>query len=1175
MALILSAVDENLAEDGTEKTPAAYFVSFLSLLEQCVSETEITDKTLANSVVYLLNLVAPYVSEGLLRSKFSVILSRLALVLSNSESDAPLLKSSIGVLEIALIAQDLSSWSLPTTQMSAKRAMIGLLTLGLDPRPKVRKRAQDAISQVLKNPPPGPKFEHPAAELCSDVALQSLQSNSSKKRASNSGTTENSNVKVIHNLQLIKAISNANGWSSDKAEELCEHLLNISRTADQYLVVAVFEVFEAVFHSITDEVDAPKLIKILDAIFDLTPSTKDQHLAPAWLAVVAQAMSSYATVQPMKAFNRLPKIFEILSGFLENGIAENIHISAAECLVALVHTAIPDEALKMEKNKSGLTPTESSELVLKKVGELAFELTGITRREAWAQIVPVLAACFDRLRWRSDPHLINIVKVTGALRPNDGYSGDLEGCDKIIGSAIRALGPEKVLELLPMTLVSNDDKPATRAWLLPLLRDNIQHARLGHFRSYFVPLTEKINIKIEGLEDIIASDPNSKVAPVQVKIYQAIYDQIWSLLPKYLDLPNDLQSSFDQSFAEFLSNSLYQYVELRPLICQALKLVVDSNVAYADGAVEDDVLLIQRFPVSKASKNVSYLRDNFASKMLSVLFNVFSQTPSESRGYILETIIVYLEIASPEDLDSTFNKVSSVLHEGLSSSNFTLANTMLDLVVAMAQFLPTKSHNTLLTIFNTVAPLQDQAQLQKKAFRIIHKLALTEDGKATIGKYMDNLEKLFIDLTDKVTAPSRGPRLQAMFPIVDELPDSDLHFIPAILSETVLATKDVNEKTRTAAFDLLIHLALRMQRGGVVDMSKVYGEEAQSINASLEEFFTMVAAGLVGTTPHMISATITALSRILFEFRNDISEQLLQELSSTVEMFLTSKNREIVKSTLGFVKITVVSLPKEIVEPNLKELVEHLLVWSHEHASHLKMKVKHIIERLVRQFGYDRIAGIFPEEDMKLLINIRKTRDRAKRKGKEDGDDKEQNSKESRKFANEFDQAVYGSDSDDSDSEPEEEEKPQRGRKQKQRGDRFIVENDEPLDLLDSSALAKISSSKPGSKKHQSDPKLKNKYSQDMDGKIVVKDDKADELDEAALSGKNAIAEYITAVKNGPVRGQRNRLKYKRARKFQDASDDEGDYEDDFRPSKKPSTPSSGKGQGAPRKKMRPMKKKL
>jgi ribosomal RNA-processing protein 12 len=45
---------------------------------------------------------------------------------------------------------------------------------------------------------------------------------------------------------------------------------------------------------------------------------------------------------------------------------------------------------------------------------------------------------------------------------------------------------------------------------------------------------------------------------------------------------------------------------------------------------------------------------------------------------------------------------------------------------------------------------------------------------------------------------------------------------------------------------------------------------SQPVKASIEEYITMVAAGLVGATPHMISATITALSRLTFEFKSTL-----------------------------------------------------------------------------------------------------------------------------------------------------------------------------------------------------------------------------------------------------------------------------------------------------------------
>lgn len=43
--------------------------------------------------------------------------------------------------------------------------------------------------------------------------------------------------------------------------------------------------------------------------------------------------------------------------------------------------------------------------------------------------------------------------------------------------------------------------------------------------------------------------------------------------------------------------------------------------------------------------------------------------------------------------------------------------------------------------------------------------------------------------------------------------------------------------------------------------------DCDSAPASLEEYVTMIAGGLAGATPHMISATVTALSRIVFEFK--------------------------------------------------------------------------------------------------------------------------------------------------------------------------------------------------------------------------------------------------------------------------------------------------------------------
>jgi ribosomal RNA-processing protein 12 len=40
----------------------------------------------------------------------------------------------------------------------------------------------------------------------------------------------------------------------------------------------------------------------------------------------------------------------------------------------------------------------------------------------------------------------------------------------------------------------------------------------------------------------------------------------------------------------------------------------------------------------------------------------------------------------------------------------------------------------------------------------------------------------------------------------------------------------------------------------------------------MEEYITMIAAGLAGATPHMISATVTAVSRLVFEFKGTMNK---------------------------------------------------------------------------------------------------------------------------------------------------------------------------------------------------------------------------------------------------------------------------------------------------------------
>lgn len=1174
LAVILTAVEDDLKAQNNLNSVTAYFVSFLALLNQCFDANgEIIDRSLVTSAAYFLDLIFPFVPKSLLRSKFTEILVKLAPALTNEEADAPLIKSCIGALEVLLIAQDAKAWK-SKLNVSPWRAINALLDLSLDPRPKIRKRAQEAIKNILLNPPASPTLGHVASDPCSEFALKAVieilnEENLKKRNKKNSSTTNKEvNSKLIHSLKLIETISSSNSWSSSKIEPLCDILLEISKTNDQYLVTAAFSVFQNLFDSLADPIYTSKFLNVLNILFDLKPSINDSHLVGSWVAVIAKAIETYSKIDSFACFQKLPEIFKDLSSYLLSNNNEAVYVSAANCIISIVDTSIQDQLLLLPSSSMPIDKYESVEEIISQIGELITELLSVKYSHCAKEVMQILTNLINKLRFRSNPELIKPFEIVGQWRTSEEAASTLdlkEEEDAVICAAIVNLGADVVLRTLPMNLIKPTNANPGRAWLLPLLRDNVRNSSLKFYINEILPMIDVFTEKITTLE------PNS----MHVKVFETVIDQIWSLLPHFCDLPNDLISGFDTKFAEKLSKLLYENVELRNTICHALKLLIDSNLVYSEGVLSDDILLTQQFSVEESKKNIEYLSNNICENMLAVLFNVFSQSNPDKRGYILETIDSWLRIAPESILEDNFNNVCTMLKEALeddeksnrfqtgnavgNSKNPRLSITMMDLIVALAKYVPESSYNVLFTIFGMTNTIPDSL-IQKRSYRIITKLSEIPRGQESILLFINDIEKVMVgESSEKINASAKAARLLALSKILLILPSDHLYFIPNITSEIILATKDMNEKTRELAYSMLTDMGRLMLKGGAIDTNKVSGLTnadgqlaANFVPATISEYFTIVSAGLAGDSPHMISATITAISCLVYEFLNDMPSELVTEIASTVDLFLTSNNREIVKSTIGFVKVEVLSLPNEIIEPKLKELLEYLMRWSHEHKGHFKLRVKHIVERMVRRFGYETIEKYIPAEDMKLLVHIKKIRQRNKKK--QEKEETALNEKaSSSKFVSAYDKVLYDSDGDESEDEDmEQESDDERPSDRRAKSKQYIIEaKDSPLDLLDKSAIAHISSTRPRSATSIANKKKRvgNLFGSSADGKLVfdeagnISSKSGGKNDDETLLEKNSLAAYVDAVKQGPVKGQRNRLKFKRGKNNQEKEEwsDEND----------------------------------
>ena len=1151
-AVVLTAIEDTLRAEKSEPTATAYFAALLSLLGRYISnDNGIANAEGAYAVVHLLDIVTNHVPAPLLRSKFPQILGNLAPALTHPEAEAPLLRASIGCLESLLVAQDSQSWALPQSSSSPRGAVGGLLALAVDHRPKVRKRAQDALSNVLKHPPPSPSLDHPAAEMCAEIALRSLQAAaeeaSKKRKRHKSKDQQDHDPNLMHTLQLVNTIASVeNGWPGKKIDALCEVLLGISRSSNDFLTMAAFEVFEVLFAGLVDEVSSAKLPRLIEAITELQPSQNDSQLLPPWIAVLSRGYDVSAQIEPEGTFQKLPELFGKISTFFVSS-SHNIRISASECLISLLHTCIPDSVI--------LEPSIMDDKVFESIARTLEDLLSVKYQTAWMEVFNVLTAALEVLKWRSYPLLGGVAKSIGDMRSNDSFTGKKEA-DAVLSAAIRAMGPDNVLTILPLNLV----KPVQgRAWLLPLMRDSVSNTRLAHFRSEMVPLSETMFQRV--------LNHGSAEKTMDIKIFETVVTQIWACLPGYCELPLDLRETFDQSFAEQLSNLLYQQPRLRTDICKALQNLVDTNNAISELESETSIIQQGRITRDGAKQYLEHL-GSFAGNLLAVLFNVYSQTLPHDRGNLLQCINAYLSITPEQELMETFQRVASMLESSLAEQSDSTnqkrqpssdqaknkmpptSHTLMDLVITISIYLPRQSFAGLFNMAANIVNKQDDPQLQKKAYKLIPRLSETETGRQALQERNEELQQLLLAAAEKASGPARRDRLDSIARIVPFLPTSDLYFIPAILPEVVIGVKEVNEKARTAAFDLLVLMGEKMLEGGTVVNSKVphMSPDAPSAQASLEEYFTMVSAGLAGSSPHMVSASITALTRLLYEFRSKLKEETVTDLVQTMDLFLTSNNREIVRSVLGFVKVCVISLPTELMLPRLQTLIPNLITWSHEHKAHFKAKVKHIFERMIRRFGIEVVERYTPQEDQKLITNIRKTRDRRKKKKEGPAEDGEAAAPERRrgKFESEYDDAIYGSESDEnSGSDISDDDVLGRavakGQKAKQNGRQYIVEDDdEPLDLLDRKVLAHVSSTKPARTRTMPEG-AKKKAKTDIDGKLVFNEGSDDEAmdfdDQGMVDGQEpgdgtlegGINAYVNAIKGKDTAksGQRGKLKFK------------------------------------------------
>mmetsp|Transcript_40077 Transcript_40077/g.45606 ORF Transcript_40077/g.45606 Transcript_40077/m.45606 type:complete len:1234 (-) Transcript_40077:9-3710(-) len=553
---------------------------------------------------------------------------------------------------------------------------------------------------------------------------------------------------------------------------------------------------------------------------------------------------------------------------------------------------------------------------------------------------------------------------------------DEKPVEEAIGSIIQEVGLEKFWKFISW---NNDVNKSliekkheiinfNQAWLLPVLKT---------FGSLSAVRPDMLFFQTSVMS--LARECDKTAVQHKKEPDKSYVVDLWALFECFCSgIPKDFPKVFPELVPTLVrAMGDERYPKLVTIICRGLKSLAESNQDKLTRQVflkASTTLLPALFKLveimqensSSNRKNENYMdlddnktleekAVNIADQRVCVVISAISKlactAPSVYLQSLLKKILQRLLTAS----QSTQNECEKIC-------------TLLSLSQALV---PALENTSLELVYRTVKPLirsdEQPPRVQKRAYKVLLAICQLHPAFCTKSdRLLFELTNLLIDSIMTCQVSARHLRLKCMAIVVKEFKSTDkqqMDIIPKIVGEVLLCLKDSNEKTREAAYQLLLSMAKVMD--------------------SMESYLKIIAAALGALTPHMRSAAVMALSRLVFEYaREDVMfQKMIPSMLQTVLVLFDETSREVTKSVIGFVRICVAAMTYEQLEPLLPEIIGGLFKY-HKVKDRFRAKIKIILKKLVFIYGYEKIIPHVPDNDARLLTHMRKLSERAVRRKK-------------------------------------------------------------------------------------------------------------------------------------------------------------------------------------------------
>ncbi|CAK7299731.1 RRP12-like protein [Vulpes lagopus] len=1049
---VLAAVTEVIRSQGGKETETEYFAALMTTVEAVESPESLA------AVAYLLNLVLKRVPSPVLIRKFSDTSRAFMDIMSaqTSSGSTSAVRWILSCLATLLRKQDLEAWSYPVTL----QVYHGLLSFTVHPKPKIRKAAQHGVCSVLK----GSEFmfgekvpaHHPAAISTAKFCIQEIEKSGGSKEA----TT------VLHMLTLLKDLLPC--FPESLVKSCSETLLRVMTLSHVLVTACAMQAFHSLFHAkpTLGTLSAELNAQIITALYDYIPSENDLQPLLAWLKVMEKAHINLVRLQRDLGLGHLPRFFGTATTCLLSSHSQVVTAATQSLQEILKECVAPHMASIGSVTSSASGPAQYIAKMFRAVEE------GLTYKfhAAWGSVLQLLGIFFQACGKQAHPVMKKCLQSLCDLRlsPHFPHTAAL---DQAVGAAVASMGPEVVLEAVPLEIDGSEENlDFPRSWLLPVIRDHVRETRLGFFTTYFLPLATTLKSK--------AMDLAQAGRTVESKIYDTLQWQIWTLLPGFCTRPTDVATSF-KGLARTLGTAISERPDLRVTVCQALRTLITKGCeAEAD-----------RVEVSRFAKN-----------FLPILFNLYGQpvaaedTPAPRRA-VLETVKTYLTITDPQLVNSFLEKASEKVLDS-ASSDFTRLS-VLDLVVALA---PHGDEAAISKLYSTIRPyLESKAHgVQKKAYRVLEEVCASPQGPGArfVQSHLDELKKTLLDSLRSTSSPAKRPRLKCLIHIVKKLSAEHEEFITALVPEVILCTKEVSVGARKNAFALLVEMGHAFLRFGPNQ------EEA------LQRYLILIYPGLVGAVT-MVSCSILALTHLLFEFKGILDltvafwsppglmgTSTVEQLLENVCLLLASRTRDVVKSALGFIKVAVIVMDVVHLAKHVQLVMEAIGKLSDDMRRHFRLKLRNLFTKFIRKFGFELVKGLLPEEYHRVLVNIRKAEARAKRhralnQAAMEEEEQEEEEEPAQGKGDSIEEILADSEEEDEEDEEERSQAKEHRRLARQRSQAWLKEGgeDEPLNFLDPKVTQRVLATRPGPNRGK---KRDHGFKVSADGRLIIREEEDD-----------------------------------------------------------------------------------